>query len=69
MKQDSDKRVLDLWWWRRTPREKKVPIATNVANVAKRNTRSDPYIWERVFNSLLNGIETPSDYGVKNWRG
>ena len=65
---ENGKREQDLRSWSLVSSERKQLLAHNISTEQGRNNRGDVFLQATVYNHLMQGIETPTDYGLSNWR-
>lgn len=75
---DFDKMAMEISLWKRQPLDKRQKLAAHIAAKAQAGTLPVPSLnagmkWDsntynRVLSRLLNCVETPEDYGFKNWQ-
>ncbi len=49
--------------WKMLDYNRRHEVAKQVATKRQAAERSDPFVYARIYNHLINGIYTPSDYG------
>lgn len=77
-REDLDRMEIELKVWQKTPHNDRVKLAKHIASKAQTGTlpvaslnggmQYDPNTYNRVFSRLSNAVETPEDYGFKDWK-